>query len=91
MGPVTVKEYESRAERYDTQLKEEVGLQLDGMTTEQKMAALRKYREERYDKLVDAVYRRRGWNHNGIPTVETLRKLGIDFPEVVAVVNKFGE
>ena len=91
MGPVTVKEYESRAERYDTQLKEEVGLQLDGMTTEQKMAALRKYREERYDKLVDAVYRRRGWNHNGIPTVETLWKLGIDFPEVVSVVNKFGE
>jgi aldehyde:ferredoxin oxidoreductase len=88
VGPVTVEEYESRAERYDKQLKELVSLDPDGKTTEEKMAALRKYREDQYEKLIDAVYKRRGWNENGIPTLETLKRLRIDFPEVVEVVKQ---
>ena len=86
-GPVTAEEYESRAGRYDKQLREKVGVDPAGMTTSQKMAALRAYREEQYRKLQDAVYARRGWNANGVPTVETLCELGIDFPEVVEVVK----
>jgi len=89
MGPVTVEEYESRAERYDKQLQEVLGLDPAGMTTEEKLAALRKYREEQYQKLIDAVYERRGWTENGVPRLETLQRLGIDFPEVVAVVQKY--
>jgi aldehyde:ferredoxin oxidoreductase len=57
------------------------------MTTEQKMAALRAFREEQYQKLCDAVYKRRGWNADGIPTVEKLRELGIDYPDVVTLVE----
>ena len=30
--------------------------------------------------LRDAVYKRRGWNNNGIPTIEHLKKIGMDFP-----------
>ena len=86
-GPVTVAEYESRAARYDKQLHEKVGMDPTGMTTPQKLTALRKYREEQYSKLQDAVYARRGWNANGVPTLETLHKLEIDFPEVVEVVK----
>jgi len=86
-GPVTVEEYESRAERYDKQLREKVGLDPTTMSTPEKVAALRKYREDQYEKLTDAVYERRGWNANGIPTVEKLRELGIDFPDVVALVE----
>ena len=86
-GPVTVEEYESRAERYDRQLREKLGLDPTAMTTQEKMAALRKYREEQYSKLQDAVYARRGWTRNGVPTLETLHKLEIDFPEVVEVVK----
>lgn len=86
-GPVTVAEYESRVERYDKQLREKLGLDPTSMTTEQKMAALRAYREEQYQKLCDAVYKRRGWNADGIPTVEKLRELGIDYPDVVALVK----
>lgn len=86
-GPVTVEEYESRAERYDRQLREKVGIEPTGMTTQEKMAALRKYREAQYESLVDAVYARRGWTRNGVPTLETLRRLEIDFPEVVEVVK----
>jgi len=88
MGPVTVEEYESRAERYDRQLKELVCIDPTGMTTEEKVAALRRYRENQYEKLIDAVYLRRGWNENGIPTLETLKRLHIDFPEVVEVVKQ---
>jgi aldehyde:ferredoxin oxidoreductase len=87
-GPVTVEEYESRAERYDKQLQEKVGLDPATMTTPAKVAALRAYREEQYQRLCDAVYKRRGWNENGIPTVTKLRELGIDFPDVVKVVKE---
>jgi len=87
MGPVTVEEYESRAERYDRQLRELVGFDPEGKTTEEKIAALRAYREEQYEKLMDAVYKRRGWTLNGIPTLETLKRLGIDFPDVVELVK----
>ncbi len=88
VGPVTAAEYESRAERYDKSLREEVGLDITGMSTEEKMAALRKFREGRYEQLMDAVYQRRGWSKNGVPTLETVRRLGIDFPEVVALIEK---
>ena len=40
--------------------------------------------------LVNAVYKRRGWNENGVPKVETLHRLGIDFPELVTLVEKHG-
>jgi len=88
VGPVTVEEYESRAERYDKQLREILGLEPTGMSTQEKMTALRKYREEQYQKLCSAVYKRRGWTSDGVPTLETLKRLGIDFPEVVAIVEK---
>ena len=90
MGPVTVEEYKSRQDRYDTQLKEKYGMDIDSMTTEEKVAALRKNREEQYERLKDAVYERRGWTSNGIPTLETVRRLGIDFPEVLEVLKKNG-
>jgi len=89
MGPVTVEEYESRAERYDKQLRELLGLDPTKMTTPEKLAALRKYREEQYERLKDAVYARRGWTRDGVPTLETLRRLGIDYPDVVAVVQRY--
>jgi aldehyde:ferredoxin oxidoreductase len=88
VGPVTVEEYESRSERYDQQLKQEIGIDPTLLSTEEKLERLRKFREEQYDQLVDAVYARRGWNKNGIPTMETIKKLGIDFPDVVELVKK---
>jgi len=89
VGPVTKEEYESRAERYDKQLREKVGYDPTGKTTEEKMAALRAFREAQYEKLADAVYQRRGWTKDGVPTIAKLRELGIDFPEVIAVVKPY--
>lgn len=88
MGPVTPLEYESRQERYDEQLKRLVGIDPTGLPTEEKVKRLRAYREAQYEKLVDAVYLRRGWDANGIPTVEKLHDLGIDLPEVVEAVEQ---
>ncbi len=90
MGPVTEREYESRLDRYDTQLREEAGINPDGMTTSEKVAALRKYRQNRYEQLLDAVYKRRGWTERGVPKAETLLSVGLDIPEVIALVKKHG-
>lgn len=91
MGPVTVDEYESRAERYDNQLKDYLGLEPETMPVEEKMVALRTYREAQYEKLMDAVYYRRGWDENGVPTLEKVRELGINLPEVEALLRQYLE
>jgi len=88
-GPVTQEEYDSRAQRYDEQLREKVGIDPEGMSTAEKTKALRAFREEQYEKLCDAVYVRRGWTSDGVPTVETLKRLKIDFPEVVEIVRPY--
>jgi aldehyde:ferredoxin oxidoreductase len=88
-GPVTKEEYESRVERYDKQLKEKAGVNPEGKTTEEKMKILRNYREDQFEKLRDAVYKRRGWNNDGVPTIEFLQKIGMDFPEVIEVVKDY--
>jgi len=88
-GPVTAEEYESRAERYDKQLKEKAGFDPTGKTTAEKMAVLRKYREAQYESLQDAVYKRRGWNNNGVPKIEFLKKIGMDLPEVIDIVKNY--
>lgn len=89
IGPVTVTEYESRRERYDKQLKDIVGYEPEGKTTEEKLARLREYREEQYDKTLDVVYRRRGWDENGVPTMDRIRELEIDLPEIVAILDEY--
>ncbi len=86
-GPVTKEEYESRAERYDKQLIEKISFDPAGKTTEEKMAVLRNYREDQYEKLLDAVYERRGWNRNGVPKIEHLKKIGMDLPELLEIIT----
>jgi aldehyde:ferredoxin oxidoreductase len=90
VGPVTIDEYESRQERYDKQLVEKYRVDINGKETAEKVAVLRKLREDQYEKLQDAVYERRGWTADGIPTVETVKRLGIDFPEVLEVLKANG-
>jgi aldehyde:ferredoxin oxidoreductase len=89
-GPVTKEEYESRKERYDKQLVEKHGLDITGKGTEEKVKILRRLREEMYEKLKDAVYKRRGWTADGIPKVATVRRLKIDFPEVLELLKANG-
>jgi aldehyde:ferredoxin oxidoreductase len=52
------------------------------------MKVLRKYREAEYERLQDAVYERRGWNKNGVPTLEKVKAISIDYPDVVELLEK---
>lgn len=88
VGPVTEEEYLSRQERYDTLLKEKIGVDPTGKSTAEKMDITRKYREDQYRQLVDAVYDRKGWTPEGVPTLEHLQKIGMDLPEVIEVVKR---
>jgi aldehyde:ferredoxin oxidoreductase len=90
-GPVTIEEYESRADRYDKQLKEIIGVDPEGKSTEEKMAKHREFRESQYEKLLDAVYKRRGWTKNGVPKIEHLKNLGMDLPELIELVKPHQE
>ena len=87
-GPVTNEEYLSREERYDKQMKELIGVDPIGKTLEEKVAITRTYRENRYEQLLDAVYSRRGWTKNGVPTPEHLKDIEMDLPELLDVVKK---
>lgn len=87
VGPVTKHEYESRAERYDKQLKELAGVDPEGKSTEEKVKLLRDYRMDKYEQVMDVAYTRRGWTKNGVPTVARLKELGIDLPELVEIIK----
>ncbi len=86
-GPVTEAEYLSMEEFYDKKMKEVIGVDPEGKSLEERMAITRKYREEQYEKLLDAVYKRRGWNSNGVPKIEHLKDLGMDLPELIETVK----
>ncbi len=90
VGPASEFEYESRAERYDLQLKEIQHIDPEGKSTGEKLQLTRAYRTNQYDLLMDAVYKRRGWTLNGVPTVDTAKRLGIDFEDVVDLISQNG-
>jgi aldehyde:ferredoxin oxidoreductase len=68
-------------------MKEIIGIDPNGKSVRDKIKITREYREQQYEKLIDAVYKRRGWNDNGVPKIEFLRKIGMDLPELVEVVK----
>ncbi|MEA4951233.1 MAG: aldehyde ferredoxin oxidoreductase C-terminal domain-containing protein [Aminivibrio sp.] len=47
------------------------------------------HRRGEWEKLVDAVYARRGWDRNGVPTKETVERLGLDSPEVLDLLEPY--
>lgn len=90
MGPVTEEEYISRQERYDGQLVDRAGYtkeQVLAMTLEEKRSITRKFREGEYEKLINAVYPKRGWTMNGVPKVEHLQEIGMALPELLEIVT----
>jgi aldehyde:ferredoxin oxidoreductase len=90
IGPVFADEWDARKDYYDGKLREK-GVDPANLSTEEKIKKLQEFRLAEWEGLKLAVYKRRGWNKKGIPTVETLKRLGIDYPEVVAVVEKYSK
>ena len=87
MGPVTIAEYESRSDRYDKQLRDSIGIDPVELSTTEKIGRLREYRLSQYELLLDAVYERRGWDRNSTPTFQKIKELGLDLPEILAVLK----
>lgn len=86
MAPVFLKEYLGRKDYYDAYL-QEAGIQFNGASVEERLAALQQYRKTQYEKLTDVVYQKKGYDEHGIPTDETLQRLGFDKPEFIAIVK----
>ena len=87
LGPVWEDEWNARPDYFDSKLKE-FGENIDGLSVREKIDLLQKHRREQWQMLKMAVYKRRGWNKNGIPTLETAHRLGIDYPDVVELLKK---
>lgn len=90
MGPVTEMEYSSRKERYDKQLVEKLGLSqtdVEKMAVKEKLKILYKYRRSQYEKLADAVYYRRGWTPNGVPTPQKMKQLWFSDPKMLTMLQ----
>jgi len=91
MGPVTEVEYMSRRDRYDKQLVEKVGLNqndVEKMSVLEKIKSLYDWKQDQYQKLADAVYYRRGWSPNGVPTPQKMRKLGFSDRRMLDMLEK---
>jgi len=66
-------------DRYDAQLAESLNKPIEEvlkMPVEKRHKITRKHREERYNKLQDTVYAKRGWNHkSGVIKLEKAKQL----------------
>ncbi len=85
---MTVREYESRAERYDKQLRELVGVEPDGLSTEEKVAAAPVSRgpvRATNGRGLPAARLGREWRSNA----GEIRELGIDFPGRLALIEQY--
>jgi aldehyde:ferredoxin oxidoreductase len=89
MGPVTDEEYISRHELYDEQLAELLGTGKDALPekTEERRAKLMEFRRDNFEKLMDAVYKEKGWDNNGVPTDETMNKFGLLDDNIKEILN----
>ncbi|NLK19069.1 MAG: aldehyde:ferredoxin oxidoreductase [Synergistaceae bacterium] len=88
LGPVFPDEWEVRKDYFEGRLAE-AGIDGTGLTVEQKIEKLLAHRRVEWEKLVDAVYSRRGWDKNGVPTRETVERLGLDSAEVLKVMEPY--
>jgi aldehyde:ferredoxin oxidoreductase len=80
IGPTDDNLYEAEKDYNDSELSRIMGKPLDEirkMATAEKREALMKYRKEQLTELIREYYRERGWTETGIPTVDTLKNLGL--------------
>lgn len=87
MAPAFMHEYLSRKDYYEAYLRDTAKINLDGTSDEERMALLQDFRRKQYETLTDVVYKEKGYDKNGIPTDETMKRLGFDQPEFMSIVQ----
>jgi aldehyde:ferredoxin oxidoreductase len=91
IGPVFLNEYESRADYYDTWLKEQEGDKGLPENPEERHQLIMKLRQQAYQSLCDAVYKEKGYNLDAVPLPETIEKFGLADNQAMALLREFGE
>jgi aldehyde:ferredoxin oxidoreductase len=89
MGPVYLNEYESRAEYYDSWLKENAGDGALPERNEEKLNLLIEKRRQQFERLSDLVYQRKGYTIDGIPKRETVIKFDLLDEQASKLLNEY--
>jgi hypothetical protein len=61
---------------------------VEKMTVQEKLTILYKFRRDQYKKLADAVYYRRGWTPNGVPTPQKMKQLGFTDKKMLKMLQE---
>lgn len=80
IGPTDDALYEAETEYNDSEVARRLGRtaeELRGMPVREKREILMKSRKDELRTLIDVYYQERGWSSSGIPTPETLERLGL--------------
>ncbi len=80
IGPTDDLLYQAEGEYNDSEVAQILSRQAEevaSLPVAEKRELLMKHRKQELRSLIDMYYRKRGWNENGIPTVETLKQLGL--------------
>jgi aldehyde:ferredoxin oxidoreductase len=80
IGPTDDGLYDAEKAYHDAEISAILGKpteEIQKMLTGEKREALMKHRKGQLRELVQAYYRERGWSASGIPTVDTLKKIGL--------------
>jgi aldehyde:ferredoxin oxidoreductase len=80
IGPTNDGLYDAEKDFHDSEISKISGKiveDVQNMSTGEKRELLMNFRREQLRKLIQAYYRERGWNADGIPKVETLERVGL--------------
>jgi aldehyde:ferredoxin oxidoreductase len=80
IGPIDDRLYDAEKDYHDREVSGYLGKapgEIRGMPTGEKRHVLMNHRKEQLGRLIQTYYRERGWNASGIPTPETLKKVGL--------------
>ena len=90
MGPAYLNEYETRADYYDTWLKEQIGEGKFPKDKEERHKLIIALRQKAYQNLCDVVYKEKGYNLDGVPLPETVNRFDLMDDQALALLNEFG-
>lgn len=94
IGPTDDDLYDEEKDFHDEEVSKILGkpiADIEKMPAKEKRETLMRFRKEQLRRLVQAYYNERGWNANGVPKEETLKKIGLwDFltKETQTAINK---
>jgi aldehyde:ferredoxin oxidoreductase len=91
LGPAYLNEYQSRADFYDSLLKEQLKDSTLPATAEEKHRILIEKRLAAYQQLCDIVYEKKGFTSEAIPKRATVEKAGLLDEQASRLLSKFGQ